>query len=441
MTEMIDMTGNGDFVPAAPSAQQAASIVPSTVAGMALGDGLGEQTKKLISDANIEGVGLRILARNCNILGNGTTIETYSRNGETYLVLDGWNCVAPGGTAQPAPILSATVETWEDRMSRSGRRECESLAIELMQAEIADWRALVAPPAQPITPELNEPTAALVEQLNNYAGNSGYSHGDYADTMKQAAHCIGQLVGCVELYQRKYAESCARELAAQPIADVSASTDERAAFDKARATGQFRPVTEQCPIWYATQLRWEGWEMHAAEAYARAAAPVSGQAASIRYDAQFSALVLNYMISGGVGAEGKRTFDALVQHIDSRPRSEDSRAEVLGAVENIVLQQCTGMAAKDIRLSRILAAIRALATTAAPERSGQAAQEQAAPALTDADRLLIVAFIHREMVDTVRAHGEVACARFLNKWQTPAELDKKLVAHLYADTQAKGGAA
>jgi hypothetical protein len=29
---------------------------------------------------------------------------------------------------------------WEQRMSESGRRECESLAVELMQAEINDWR-------------------------------------------------------------------------------------------------------------------------------------------------------------------------------------------------------------------------------------------------------------------------------------------------------------
>lgn len=59
------------------------------------------------------------------------------------------------------------------------------------------------------------------------------------------------------------------------------------------------------------------------------AAPVSGQGASIKHDAQFCALVFTYMASGGVGAEGKRSFNALVQHIDSRPRSEDSRAEVL----------------------------------------------------------------------------------------------------------------
>src|SRR5512134_541443 len=54
----------------------------------------------------------------------------------------------------------------------------------------ADSRA-AATPAQPIAPQLNEPTAELVERLTDYAANPGYSHNDYADTMKQAASCIG----------------------------------------------------------------------------------------------------------------------------------------------------------------------------------------------------------------------------------------------------------
>lgn len=61
--------------------------------------------------------------------------------------------------------------------------------------------------------ELNEPTAELVARLTEYALDNGYCHNDYADTMKQAAACIGQLAGCVELYQRKYAEASAAALA------------------------------------------------------------------------------------------------------------------------------------------------------------------------------------------------------------------------------------
>ncbi len=119
--------------------------------------------------------------------------------------------------------------------------------------------------------------------------------------------------------------------AAQPIADVSAQTDERAAFDKARATGQFRPVTEQCPIWYATQLRWEGWEMHAAQVAARAAAPVSGQGASIGNWPDFwdavNCMLIDHLNYDARQIEFKQLVRTVDRYIDSRPRSEDSRAE------------------------------------------------------------------------------------------------------------------
>lgn len=44
------------------------------------------------------------------------------------------------------------IKTWEERMSTSGRRKCEALAVELMQVEIAEYRALAAraTPAQPV---------------------------------------------------------------------------------------------------------------------------------------------------------------------------------------------------------------------------------------------------------------------------------------------------
>jgi len=49
----------------------------------------------------------------------------------------------------------SAVKTWEDRMQDSGRRECEGLAIELMQAEIADLRrALDEKPLGPTIAEM-----------------------------------------------------------------------------------------------------------------------------------------------------------------------------------------------------------------------------------------------------------------------------------------------
>lgn len=56
-----------------------------------------------------------------------------------------------------------TIKTWEERMSTSGRRECEALAVELMQMEIAEYRALAAraTPAQPVQPSLREAIEAM----------------------------------------------------------------------------------------------------------------------------------------------------------------------------------------------------------------------------------------------------------------------------------------
>jgi len=113
---------------------------------------------------------------------------------------------------------------------------------------------------------------------------------------------------------------------------------------------------------------------------ARAAAPVSGQGASIDTPEFRDLLYACY-----AETHGHKAQDALVQFIDSRPRSEDSRAKVLEAAE-----LCEAEAAKtrvkaaennsrasDMAFGRmsaaedLAAAIRALASTTPPKADNE----------------------------------------------------------------------
>jgi hypothetical protein len=46
-------------------------------------------------------------------------------------------------TRKDLPSPAANVATWGERMSKSGKRECASLALECMQAEINELRSLL----------------------------------------------------------------------------------------------------------------------------------------------------------------------------------------------------------------------------------------------------------------------------------------------------------
>jgi hypothetical protein len=62
-----------------------------------------------------------------------------------------------------------TPKPWEQRMSESGRRECESLAAELMQAEIDEWRKQAQCAAQPAKAE-GEPVGVAVPMPGTKGG-------------------------------------------------------------------------------------------------------------------------------------------------------------------------------------------------------------------------------------------------------------------------------
>ena len=321
-------------------------------------------------------------------------------------------------SAQPAPIQSAELAESIDTARAAGRAEAVAIIMGM-------------DPEDPLS-------ECIAWGENGDCGDhSAYWCTDKLQAVFKTDDLLMNMMGKAEadaMEAHFMLEDAKRAIPAQPIADVSAPTDGITKFDIDLMAAKF-PLPETryngCgdgsePLYtpemmYAYAHQFIVAMAHARkpeldkalehitklDAAARAAAPVSGQAASIDTP-EFRKLLQ----AAEGGAFRTETFNALVAHImqwaDSRPRSEDSRAEALEAVENIVLQQCTGMAAKDIRLSRILDAIRALATTAAPERkrspyvlgvkppvsvedqrkaferSGQAAQEQAAPALTDA---------------------------------------------------------
>jgi len=114
------------------------------------------------------------------------------------------------------------------------------------------------------------------------------------------------------------------------------------------------------------------------------AAPVSGQGASIHDDPQFHLLITTYMTTLDYWDNDltnpivKTAARNLVQFIDSRPRSEDSRAKVLTAQQRWAARDMKTQSDWSLDYFRELevADIRALATTATP--SGPA-QEQAVP--------------------------------------------------------------
>jgi len=62
------------------------------------------------------------------------------------------------------------------------------ISIESLIAELAKRRA--EPSVAADERETTESPADIVIDLRHYADNPGYSHNDYADTMRQAAHCI-----------------------------------------------------------------------------------------------------------------------------------------------------------------------------------------------------------------------------------------------------------
>lgn len=110
------------------------------------------------------------------------------------------------------------------------------------------------------------------------------------------------------------------------------------------------------------------------------ATPVSGQAASIDTP-DFRDMVISASTELVNNYAGKHTAK-LVQFIDSRPRSEDSRADALEAARIAYASEFPPNVDGEPDVGNIHANIRklkdALATTAAPERSGQAAQPQPA---------------------------------------------------------------
>jgi len=177
----------------------------------------------------------------------------------------------------------------------------------------------------------------------------------------------------------------------QPIADVSAPTDERAAFEAFEVSlhekSHNRPLTDdekkyvlrpansilasEGSRYEACQARWEGWQARAAapvsgptlsaEPYAyvttdekmlafadcikpecrhdmtplyKRAAPVSGQGASIDTP-EFRELMRQAAVQAINGNDSyHKIVDEIIAFVDSLPRSEDSRAKVLTDAED-----------------------------------------------------------------------------------------------------------
>lgn len=84
------------------------------------------------------------------------------------------------------------IKTWQERMSASGRRECEGLAIELMEAEIAELRAVLASRATPAQ-QVQSGIGTLLRELKGIAGSRRRSIGQR----------VTDMVALIETFERK----------------------------------------------------------------------------------------------------------------------------------------------------------------------------------------------------------------------------------------------
>ncbi len=316
---------------------------------------------------------------------------------------------------QPAPILSGEVVATV--IKRGAERQWMSEALgSLPDGMYSLYLATI--PAQPIAASID--TQAFWDCVMAYCrgvGSEGKVLVEFVNEWGNQRYFDGLLVG-----------NSAQPIA--PAADVSAPTDERTRFENAmRRDGMrefdLRRDEEDRYLSLNAALLWKGWQA------ARAAAPVSGQGASIveskpwDYGKSISPRQPYYENEPDGYLESDSEFmernrfaavwmleNANQLCIDSRPRSEDSRAKVLADATQRLLDEyrsvinsayCQCDEAEDVT-SACVQAIRALASSAAPTAPASPAVRE----LTDAARYQAVKSLTKEQYLAWR--GVYGCA-------------------------------